>query len=605
VATWNEGRGTPADDPYAPFVEPGFPFIVATLDAGKKGPAFPERNLAVRCVVLMLGDSTYACFDTDLLRVAAAWHGPFMSLTTMAQVSYQQAFNKQNQIPRVLGTPIVATGLYPGWMGAEPSYVDPRPAGPNPADAGRGPIAPSAGRWNGLHVVKDRAVLSYTVQGTGVDEEIGAIARNGQTGITRTFRTGPVARPITLVVAEVSDGATATVSGDTAVVLQGAARDTATAVGDASAPAGARLQVDSSRYVTLRIPAGAASTFRVVAWRGPATSLGVLAQMLAEPVRITPFEQGGAAHWDSTVATQGVVSPDTADYVVDRVALPLANPWRRNVRVSDVDFFADGRAAAVTFDGDVWIVSGLDRDLRNVRWKRFASGLYEPLNVAVVHDTVYVLDREGIVRLVDVNGDGEADRYENFSNLLVQSGESREYPLGLAVKPGGGFYVSIGGALDNGPKTSPVIAPGFRAGSIHSGTVQEISADGRGIRAYATGLREPNIGIDSRTGMLASSDQQGNFVPSTPVYLLRDGGYYGVVPTAHRDSPPPADPALVWIPHEIDPSGAGEVWVGSDRMGFGGEALVHLSYARPGPFRVYVDSTRSGVQGAITPLPGE
>ena len=411
AATWNEGRGSPAGDPYASFVEPGFPFIVATLDAGKKGPAFPERNLAVRCVVLMLGDSTYACFDTDLLRVAAAWHGPFMSLTTMAQVSYQKAFDKANQIPRLLGRPIVATGLYPGWMGAEPAYRDPRPAGPNPMDAGRGPIAPSAGRWKGINVVKDRAVLSYTVEGTDVDEEIGAIVRDGRVGITRTFRAGRVARAITLVVAEVSDGASSTVSGDTAVVLQGAARDTATVVGVASAPAGARLQVDSNRYVTLRIPAGAASTFRIVAWRGPASERGVVAPMLAEPVRITPFEQGGPAHWEDTVLISGSVSPDTADYVVDRITLPLQNPWRRNVRVSDVDFFPDGRAAAVTFDGDVWIVSGLDHDLQRVRWKRFASGLYEPLNVAVVHDTVYVLDREGIVRLVDVNGDGEADRY--------------------------------------------------------------------------------------------------------------------------------------------------------------------------------------------------
>ena len=48
------------DDPYAPFVEPGFPFIVSTVDAGKLGAAFPERNLAVRCVVLMLGNDVRA-----------------------------------------------------------------------------------------------------------------------------------------------------------------------------------------------------------------------------------------------------------------------------------------------------------------------------------------------------------------------------------------------------------------------------------------------------------------------------------------------------------------------------------------------------------------
>ncbi|MEO8562653.1 MAG: DUF6797 domain-containing protein [bacterium] len=603
AAAWKVGSAA-WDDPYAPFVEPGFPFIVSTVDAGKLGPAFPERNLAVRCVVLMLGNDTYACFDTDLLRLSAAWRGGFVSMTTMAQISYQQAFNKNNQIPRVLGRPIVATGIYAGWMGATPVYRDPRPAGPNADDVGRGPIAPAAGRWTGLHVVKDAAVLSYVVEGTTIDEQVGSIAVGEQVGITRTFRTGPILRPLTLVIGEVGTGVESIVETSTATVLQGAARDTATVAGVAGAPAGARLQVDSNRYVTLRVPAGGAATFRVVAWRGRADARSVVATMLAKPIEMPNVERGGAPHWAQTVETRGVVSPDTADYVTDRVTLPLANPWRRNVRVSDVDFFADGRAAVVTFDGDVWIVSGIDRGLARVQWKRFASGLYEPLNISVVHDTVYVLDRQGIVRLRDVNGDGEADVYENFSNLLIASGESREYPLGLAKKPGGGFYASIGGALDNGPKTSPQIMPGFRAGSPHSGTVQEISADGRSIRTFATGLREPNIGIHPRSGQLASSDQQGNFVPSTPVFLLRDGGYYGVPPTAHREAPPVAIPPLAWIPHEVDASGAGEVWITDRRMGFGDDALVHLSYARPGPFRVFIDSTPSAIQGAVVALPG-
>jgi mono/diheme cytochrome c family protein len=46
------------------------------------------------------------------------------------------------------------------------------------------------------------------------------------------------------------------------------------------------------------------------------------------------------------------------------------------------------------------------------------------------------------------------------------------------------------------------------------------------------------------------------------------------------------------------------VWTTGDKLGFEGDALVHLSYARPGPFRVFIDSTKSALQGAIVAIPG-
>ncbi|MDQ2664669.1 MAG: c-type cytochrome [Gemmatimonadota bacterium] len=596
---------TRSDNPFADFVESGFPFIVSTIDAGKLGAGYPERNLAVRCVILMLGNDSYACFDTDLLRMSAAWRGGFVSLTTMAQISYQQAGNKNNAISRVLGSPVIATGMYPGWTSATPDFRDPRAPGPEPTAMGRGPLPAGEAYWNGLSVVGKEAVLSYTVAGTDIHEEVGSITAGGQLGITRTFQTGITSTSLTLVVAEVPAGGKVE-QANNVIVITGAAGDTATAVGIVAAPPGATLRVVDNRYVTLGIPAhAAASRFRVIAWRGKTTDRSAMTAMLAESVRMADYAHAGAPHWPAPVTTVGKTSPDSADYVLDRLTLPLSNPWRRNVRVADVDFFRDGRAAVVTFEGDVWIVSGVDRTLGSLTWKRFASGLYEPLSIAVVRDTIYVYDRQGIVRLRDINGDGEADVYENFTNLTQQSGESREFPLGMAAKPGGGFYLAIGGALDNGPKTSPVIMPGFRAGSSQSGTVQEVSADGRSIRTFATGLREPIIGVDQRTGIIASSDQQGNFVPATPIFLLKEGGYYGVTPTAHRPPPlPTPELPLLWIPHEVDQSGAGEVWVPGTRMGFGGDALVHLSYGRPGPFRVYVDSARTTVQGALIALPG-
>jgi hypothetical protein len=191
------------------------------------------------------------------------------------------------------------------------------------------------------------------------------------------------------------------------------------------------------------------------------------------------------------------------------------------------------------------------------------------------------------------------DFYESFSNLVHQSIESREFPLGFAVKPGGGFLISRGGALDMGPRTSRPIMPGFRAGSRHSGSILEISADGSRIETYASGLREPFIGVHPEKGIVTASDQEGHFVPATPIYLVPRGGYHGVPATAHRDDIPPETPPLLWIPHNVDQSGTSQLWSTGGALGFEGDALIHLSYGRPAAYRVYMDSTSAGPQGAL------
>ena len=591
------------DPPFANFVEAGFPFIVSTVDARVLGPAFSPDNVATRGVVLMLGNQTYAVFDPDLLRMAVAWRGDFLNMVTMAQVSYQQAGNKNNGIPKVLGTPSYSNGMYAGWMGDNPTFQDSRPVGPNPADPGRGPISVRDGRWNGVYVVGDRAVLSYTVRGTEIHEEPTSVEASGEVGFVRAFETGAIAEPLTLVIADIPGAGTPRLSGATAIIPRPASGDTVTAIG-VTGLADAKLEVREGRYVTLRLAAGQQPRrFAVTVWRGAAAKRAAFDEMLKKPASVAPYAKGGPAHWAGSVATKGVLSPDTGAYVVDRLTLPLPNQWRRNVRVAGLDFFADGRAAVVTFDGDVWIVGGIDHGLDHLVWRRFASGMYEPLSVQVVNDEIYVFGRDGIVHPRDLNGDGEADFYENFSNLIVQSIESREFPMDMRKKLGGGFYLAKGGALDNGPKTAPSTFPGFRAGSSFAGTVTEVSSDGRRISVVASGLREPFLGLHPRLGTLTASDQQGNFVPSTPIYILHPGGYYGVIPTAHRVNVPEGEVnPLVWIPHEIDQSAAGEAWVTGDRMGFGGDALIHLSYGRPGVFRVYVDSTSAGVQGGLVSL---
>ena len=598
------------DDPAAPnrfddFFQADFPFITTTVDAGNQGPASPEKNLAVRGVVMRLGHDAYAVFDTDLLRLSAAWLGDKLSLGGMPAISYHQALNKKNTLSTLRTPPLVATGHYPGWMGANPVFRDPRPAGPNPDEVGRGPIAESLGRWNGLYVAGEAVLLSYTVLGTSIIEQPGSLRLDGETAITRTFKIDAVEQPLTLVLDEIGDAASATVAGQRARVVHSSDRDLVTAAAAVGAPAEVALQVLEDRYLTLTIPAGvSASQFKVVIWKGEADRQDRFEKMLATPVEMMDGLEGGPARWPGTVAVQGRIAPDTAAYVVDAVPLPLPNPWRRNVRVAGVDFFEDGRAALVTFDGDVWLVSGLDAALRQVRWKRFASGLYESMSLQIVDGQIYVFGRDQITRFHDLNDDGEADFYENFSNLAVQTVESREFPLAMIKKPGGGFYLSKGAATEAGPKTSPAIMTGFRAGGVHSGSILEVAPDGRHVRVFASGFRQPYLGVHPETGLVTASDQQGHFVPSTPVYLVRDGGFYGVPATAHETQSFAITPPLTWIPHQIDQSGADQVWAVSERMGPLNGTLLHLSYGEPAVFRVFIDApTTEPVQGGLMRLP--
>ncbi|MEZ4701901.1 MAG: cytochrome c [Rhodothermales bacterium] len=580
------GEAGPA---FGPFVESGFPFITTTLDAAVDGGVFPERNLAVRCLALVLDDATYACFDTDLLRVAAAWSGDFMALTGMPHVSYHEAGNKKNEIPRITGDVFAATGIYPGWSGGAPVFVDPRPAGPNPAEIGRGPIAASEGRWDGVEVLGGEAVLRYTVRGAGVREVIRAVP-DGR-GIARTIEVQPHAEALTLVLGEWRNPAHVEGNGRRLRIHHGGGEAQVRLYAESEGPA---LRMEADRYAVLHLPVSSAVvSFQVIVEAGAAGRRAELS---------IPDLASARTLWDGEVTTHGVAGAASGPYAIDDLTLPVPNPWRRNVRVSGIGFFDDGRAALSTFEGDVWLLAGIDDGLQALRWTRFASGLCEPMSLSVVDGHIYVFGREGIVRLVDRNGDGEADFYENFSNLPVQTGESREYPLSMRERPGGGFLVAKGSALNNGPSTSPAIMPGFRAGGPHSGAIVAVSADGRRAELFASGLREPYLGVHPETGLVTASDQQGNFVPSTPIYVIEPGAYHGVPASAHGADTTVIATPLLWIPHRVDRSGAEQVWVTSDRMGPLNGALVHQSYGQPGIYRIYIDER--GRQGGIMPLPG-
>lgn len=582
------------------FVEPNFPFVSTSIDARKLGGGFPVDNQAARTLAIRLGDSAYVCFDTDLLRWSVAWTREFMPLGLMHQVSYSDFFNKKNQLATIGGIPQIATGSYAGWVALKgnPATFDV----PAPKNDWM-PLPASEARWNGVYTYGDKVVLNYTVGKTDILEMPGSTSFEGQTAFVRTFKVGSSADALGLLVAEVTNGTRSEQSARFAYIYQGASQDTVTAVGLVGKDTRFALpSVSGTSHLKVRLaPSSQGREVSVMVWKGPASKLKQFEKVCKKAsFQLPEVKQGGPAYWKESVVSRGVLSPDTAAFVTDKLTLPLPNPWKRNVRVADISFFSDGRAAVVTFEGDVWVIDGIDQNLQNIRWSRFASGLHETLSIEVVKDQIYIFGREGIVRLHDLNRDGVADYYENFSNVMSQSTEGREWAADLVYAPDGTFYVAKGGSLSNGPGVTPQVAKGFRKGSKDNGVILRISPDGRNSEVIATGLRGPFLGIHPQTGVLTASDQQGNFVPSSPIYLIKKGDYYGVSPTVHRKDNPTIAPPLTWIPHHVDQSSIGQAWVTSTKMGPLNGNLVHFSFGRPGLFRVLMDTTSQGIQGGLS-----
>ena len=271
------------------------------------------------------------------------------------------------------------------------------------------------------------------------------------------------------------------------------------------------------------------------------------------------------------------------------LTLPIKNPWRRNVRLCDISFFKDGTAAASTFDGDVWLIRGLGEKAGPVRWKRFASGLHEPMSIAIRDEEIFVLDRNGIWRLRDTHGNGEADVHELFSNVFPQSAETREFPNSLKLAPDGSFVIAKGGQQDS-------------TISKLNGSILRVAADGQSFAVLGYGFRQPYAGVNPRTGLVTAGDQEGHYTPSTPLYIVKEPaeyhGFLSALLPKEKYPAPIADP-LTWIPHQVNASAISQTWLYGAKMGPLNDALIHVGFNRPELFRVMLNNRGSRPQAAV------
>ena len=288
--------------------------------------------------------------------------------------------------------------------------------------------------------------------------------------------------------------------------------------------------------------------------------------------------KGGPAKWPEVLRTRGTLG-QAGPYAIDKVEPPFRNPWDALLFFGGLDFLPDGSALLCTMQGDVWRVEGLDATLDNVRWRRFASGLHQPLGLVVAEGQVYVLGRDQITRLRDLDGDGEADFHECFSNAYLTSTAGHDFICGMERDAAGRFTTASGNQ-----------------------GILRIAADGRSVETLATGFRNPDglgLGLD---GTITVPSSEGEWNPASSVSEIRPGGHYGSGGPKGGQAP---DLPLVYLPRGLDNSSGGQVFAASDRFGPLGNQWIHLSFGAGSAFLLLRDAVGGQPQGAVVPLPGE
>jgi hypothetical protein len=494
------------------FVEANFPFIQTTVDLSPSSlPKASPHNVVVRGVLLSLPAGFCVLFDQELLRVAAIWRasesGAPLKLASMSQVSYAEPHRKAGSaLPAPANPPFQFAALAPGISTLEEAlHTDPRPNSPG-REYGRGPLPKRTARFEGIEMQGNRAVLCYNAGGNAIREWFDA------TGdlLLRHIQVSSHAETLYFSVAKEEDSPWQ-LDSEQRVATSGSLKISISSP-DAS------LQTSRSILVAKIGPSSEARSI-VVSYQAGLSSAGLPTGLSPDHARTA---KSAMRLWPEVLLTAGSSSSVEGNGLVsDEIPLPISNPWKRRIRPADIAFLTADRAAVVTYDGDVWVITGLNQEnLSAVSWERFASGLSEPLSIAAVGGVLQVYTRNGLVRLHDLDGNGEADWYENFSDAWVQSANSRAFPLDMAVASDGSTFISQGG---------------IGLGTPFAGAISRISADGQEAKIISRRAREPYLALNPESGLLTATDQQGNYIPSSVCYLVKQGADFGfrITKTTH------------------------------------------------------------------------
>ena len=315
-----------------------------------------------------------------MLRFSAGWTGGFLRW-------YPERDGLERN-PTIDGRVHFRNAAGPGWSATD-SFADPRPQP-------YGPLPETVGRYRGLFLHGSNVVLSYSVGGCEILEMPGFVRLGPEAVFMRTLNLGKTPTRLTARVLA-CDGQEPRLQSAKASGTRGTLRLTSESENRVLAfdglPAGAEWRILDG-HLCLSLPASdEVRRLRILIGEEPRMNLKEMETRLhaylsgLEPVPdLAQLCRGGPARWGEALKTKAIARPRLSGALaVDTLTVPKVNPWKSWLRFGGLDFLSADRALLGSVSGDVWMVSGLQNAAGELSWKRFATGLYQPLGLKVVN----------------------------------------------------------------------------------------------------------------------------------------------------------------------------------------------------------------------------
>ncbi len=281
--------------------------------------------------------------------------------------------------------------------------------------------------------------------------------------------------------------------------------------------------------------------------------------------------------------------------------------------INNVKYRADGKLVALSYSGDINLLSDADGDGLEETIDRFwknKGSLVAPIGMALspkgsrYGEGVFIASKGKVSLIVDPDGDGKAN-----AEISVAQGW-KELPhgvdaLGVALDEAGNVYFGLGTPdFTNAYEIDSSGRPNYNLKNEH-GTIQRVSLDFSKREIIATGIRFPVALAFNRQGDLFATDQEGatwlaNGNPFDELLHIQPGRHYGFPPRHPKHLPSVIDEPSVFDYGPQHQSTCGlnfdEPVNGGPIFGppqWAGDALV-TGYSRGKLFRTKLVKTPSG-----------